>query len=283
METASPCVSSTQAGGPPRQHRQRSSATLPREKTPRTLCGNPLLLLPVGRSAPRTWDRWCGRCRFGPVAPRAGTAAATAGPPPSCCCWRGRLRWNKLPLGSVGGARGRASGCGAPLLPSAAVAAVVAAVVCRAALRCPLPGAEKPLRAQGAESSRRAEKLRWRCRGLPGGQRRRNDGGTPESGNKEPLPRLSSKPGRRRRAVRPPLPVRLPRAQAPSAFAARRKSVRRRRTRSTKESWVTPRCTAISAYRQPSTIRHSSRMRSSSARSRRRARSRSGVACIGEI
>jgi hypothetical protein len=47
----SPCVSSTQVGGPPRQQRQRSSATLPREKTPRTLCGNPLPPLPVGRSA----------------------------------------------------------------------------------------------------------------------------------------------------------------------------------------------------------------------------------------
>src|ERR1017187_5239132 len=53
METASPCIYSTQAGGPPRQHRQRSSATLPREKTPRTPCGNPLLPLPVGRSAGR--------------------------------------------------------------------------------------------------------------------------------------------------------------------------------------------------------------------------------------
>jgi hypothetical protein len=229
----SPCVSSTQAGGPPRQQRQRSSATLPREKTPRTLCGNPLPPLPVGRSAGgrsgallpvwtaamagpaaslpgvrfgrgrglhrrccpllRLWGRlrwpdrrtppalpgwegrcpWCpplavrrrrGRCRglhqrchscmplaldlpprwrFGPGA--LGQPAVAA-PPPSCCCWRGRLRWNKLPLGSVG-----AGGVGPPAVvrrccgsPTAAVAAVGLPVVCRAALRCPLPGRATP-------------------------------------------------------------------------------------------------------------------------------------------
>jgi hypothetical protein len=39
----------------------------------------------------------------------------------------------------------------------------------------------------------------------------------------------------------------------------------------------------MSAYRQPSTIRCSNSLRSSSAKFRRRARSRSGVACIEEI
>jgi hypothetical protein len=80
------------------------------------------------------------------------------------------------------------------------------------------------------------------------------------------------------------LPVRLPRAQAPSAFAFRLRSVRSRCTRSVKTSRVTPRCAAISADRQPSTIRHSNSLRSSSARSRRRARSRSfPMAFIEEI
>ena len=41
-----------------------------------------------------------------------------------------------------------------------------------------------------------------------------------------------------------PLPVRLPRAQAPSAFAFRRSSVRSRRTRSARASRGTPRCLA---------------------------------------
>src|ERR1035437_8469567 len=119
----SPCVSSTQVGGPPRQQKQRSSATLPREKTPRTPCRNPLLLLPrrgevrgaaalpplpVGRGAPRTWDRWW-------------RAAPSLWAPPSVaagCCWPaasveqaapGAAGWSVCP---VGGVRCRASGCG---------------------------------------------------------------------------------------------------------------------------------------------------------------------------
>jgi hypothetical protein len=93
----SPCVSSTQAGGPPRQHKQRSATTLPREKTPRALSGNPLLLLP----------RW-GEVR--------GAAVER-------CCRFGPLRWPGLPppcrvsalAGAVGstGAAARCCGCGA--------------------------------------------------------------------------------------------------------------------------------------------------------------------------
>src|ERR1019366_4590000 len=66
--------------------------TSPREKTPREACGNPLLLLPVGRSAGAAVERCC---RFGP------------------------LRWPGLPppcrvsaLGSTGAAA-RCCGCGA--------------------------------------------------------------------------------------------------------------------------------------------------------------------------
>src|ERR1035441_5497617 len=94
----SPCVSSTQVGGPPRQQKQRSSATLPREKTPRTLCGTPLLLLPrwgevrgAAVAAVAGLDRCDGRaCRLpagcplwpGPWAPSALLpAVAAVGPP----------------------------------------------------------------------------------------------------------------------------------------------------------------------------------------------------------
>ena len=89
---------------------------------------------------------------------------------------------------------------------------------------------------------------------------------------------------RRSTPARASLPGRLPRAQAPSALALRLRSVRSRCTRSAKTSRVTPRCAAISAYRQPSTIRCSNSLRSSGARSRRRARNRSTrMARIGEI
>src|ERR1017187_1817583 len=84
----SPCVSSTQVGGPPRQQKQRSSATLPRKKTPRTLCGNPLLLLPVGPECSKDLGPLVARGAGWPGAPRAGTAAATAGPPPPLVCGR---------------------------------------------------------------------------------------------------------------------------------------------------------------------------------------------------
>ncbi len=93
----SPCVSSTQVGGPPRQHKQRSSATLPREKTPRTLCGNPLLLLPRRGEVRGAAVERC--CRFGPL--------RWPGLPPPC-------RVSAL-AGAVGstGAAARCCGCGA--------------------------------------------------------------------------------------------------------------------------------------------------------------------------
>ena len=73
----------------------------------------------------------------------------------------------------------------------------------------------------------------------------------------------------------PSAPARSPPAkpQTPSDFAFRRRSVRSRCTRSAKTWRVTPRRTAMSPYCQPSTIRHSSSLRSSACRSRRRARS----------
>src|ERR1017187_5964612 len=79
----SPCVSSTQVGGPPRQRRQRSSATLPREKKhpghpaeTRCLCcrggakcGGPPRLppLPVGRVLQGPGTVGGARCRVGRV------------------------------------------------------------------------------------------------------------------------------------------------------------------------------------------------------------------------
>src|ERR1035437_824642 len=48
----SPCTSSTQAGGPPRQQKQRSSATLPREKNTQDTLRKPVACVAaVGRSA----------------------------------------------------------------------------------------------------------------------------------------------------------------------------------------------------------------------------------------
>ena len=93
----SPCVSSTQVGGPPRQRRQRSSATLPREKTPRAPLRKPLLPLPVGAKC--GGRRGCRRCRFGPL--------RWPGLPPPC-------RVSAL-AGAVGstGAAARCCGCGA--------------------------------------------------------------------------------------------------------------------------------------------------------------------------
>ena len=78
--------------------------------------------------------------------------------------------------------------------------------------------------------------------------------------------RLSSK-RRCRRSASPSAPAGSPPAkpQAPSAFAVRRRSVRSRRILSAKTSRGTPKCAAMSAYRQPSTIRHSSNARSSAA------------------
>src|ERR1019366_1019908 len=115
--------SSTQAGGPPRQQKQRSSATLPREKTPRTPCGNPLLLLPVGRSAPRI------------------AAVAVAEPLPSL--WSATVCCSPLLLAPLLRLPDRLC-CRCGLL----------SVVCRAALRCPLPGRATPSRAQGRVSGR---------------------------------------------------------------------------------------------------------------------------------
>src|ERR1017187_4706021 len=97
------------------------------KKHPGHPCGNPLPLLPVGRSAgaaalpplpvgrsaPRTWDRWW---RAGPVwAGRSRTAAATAGPPPPLVCGRrccgGRCRGPASVRGN------RCWRCPPPLLP----------------------------------------------------------------------------------------------------------------------------------------------------------------------
>ena len=62
-----------------------------------------------------------------------------------------------------------------------------------------------------------------------------------------------------------------------SAFARRRRSVRIWCTRRFRTSRETPRRVAMSLYCQPSTIRHSNRIRSSGVKSRRRARNRSGL------
>src|ERR1017187_5394872 len=93
----SPCVSSTQVGGPPRQQKQRSSATLPREKTPRTLCGNPLPLLPRWGEVRGAAVERC--CRFGPL--------RWPGLPPPC-----RVSALAGALGSIGAAA-HCCGCGA--------------------------------------------------------------------------------------------------------------------------------------------------------------------------
>src|ERR1035437_2710534 len=95
METASPCVSSTQVGGPPRQQKQRSSATLPREKNTQDTLRKPVAFVAAaGRSvggrrvaAVAGLDRCDGRaCRLpagsplwpGPWAPPALLPAVAA-------------------------------------------------------------------------------------------------------------------------------------------------------------------------------------------------------------
>src|ERR1017187_7676941 len=275
------------------------------KKHPGHPCGNPLLPLPVGgRSAPRTWDRWCGRCRFGPGAPgqplpllgrrlRWCVAASAAVRP------RGVLRTavaRRHPGTTGPGPRLRGVECRRatragtesgqlrhrhPTPPqmeregeAASNAAAARAAVWRdrparrggVARRCRSVGTQKAATAAtllrrllfvGRSPETRARRCRGRLPALAScaGEA----GGTATAESARPVARQRPRHLPRRRMPRPPpfqqalpsreqplhLPVRLPRAQAPSAFAFRRRSVRSRRTRSTKASWVTPRRAAM--------------------------------------
>ena len=126
-------------------------------------------------------------------------------------------------------------------------------------LRSPAP--RSPLPVSLASPGQRLRRLR------PGRSRPRRSWSPPRP------PSFQQAPPSKERG--PSAPARSPPAkpQTPSDFAFRRRSVRSRCTRSAKTWRVTPRRTAMSPYCQPSTIRHSSSLRSSACRSRRRARS----------